>query len=261
MAAEARRYVFAPLEHRGVIAGLGGAQIGLLGGGLLVATVLLRAVPDAVGVCGAVAVVLAATGLAFAPVGGRQVDEWVPTGARRVIRVARGVHRTRATGGERVLRTPSAFAGLRFEELEQPADPPVGVVCDQRAATLTAVLAVRGRSFALLDGADKERRLGAWSSVLAGLSREGSPVRALQWVERTVPGDADDLTRHFEAARAMPAESAVARSYAALVAEAGPLGQEHECFVALTVRMRRRRGTTSPRDALLRELRLLHGQL
>jgi hypothetical protein len=126
---------------------------------------------------------------------------------------------------------------------------------------MTAVLAVRGRSFALLDGADKERRLGAWSSVLSGLSREGSAVRSLQWVERTVPGDAHELSRHYETERRLPTDSAAARSYAALVAEAGPLGQEHECFIALTVRMRQGRAPTVPREVLLRELRLLHAQL
>ena len=259
--AEPRRYVFAPLEHRGVVAGLGGAQVAMLAGGLVVDTAVVRAVPDALGVLVAVVVLLAVTALAFVPVAGRSVEQWVPTGTRRLSRVARGAHRTRVTATDGGLAPPAAFRGLVFEEVEETGEAPVGIVCDRRAATLTGVLAVRGRSFALLDGADKERRLGAWSSVLAGLSREGSPIRGLQWVERTVPGDADELARHFEAARAVAGDSAAGRSYAALVAEAGPLGQEHECFVALSVRMRQRRGPASPRQSLLRELRLLHGQL
>ena len=262
MASEPRRYVFAPLEHRGMIAGLGPAQIGLLGGGLLVDTAVLRIAPTAPGVLAAVLVMLMATAAAFAPVGGRPVEEWVPTVTRRVSRRVQGTHRGRV--GSRpgpVLRPPDAFRGLAFEEIDQPGASPVAVVCDRRAATLTAVLAVRGRSFALLDAADKERRLASWSAVLSGLSREGSPIRSLQWVERTVPGDSHELSRHFDTMRAIPADSRAARSYAALVAEAGPLGQEHECFVALTVRMRQRRGAASPSDALLREVRLLHAQL
>ena len=266
MTAGTRRYVFAPLERKGVIAGLGAAQVGLFGGALLVDTVLLRAAPSGLGVLAAMAILAGAAGIAFVPIGGRPVGEWMPTVGRRSGRLATGSTTTRAapgpaglTGG--ALPVPAAFRGLMFDEISRPGADPLGVIRDRVTATLTAVVAVRGRSFALLDGADKERRLAAWSSILAGLSREGSPVRSLQWVERMVPGDAHQLTRHFDAGRTLPAESAPALSYASLVAEAGPLGQEHECFVAMTIRMRKGRAQATPETVLLRELRLLEGQL
>jgi len=97
--------------------------------------------------------------------------------------------------------------------------------------------------------------------VLAGLSREGGPVRSISWVERTVPGDAEALGRHLDRARIERADTDAVRSYAGLIEEAGPLGQDHECFVALTIRTGRRRGSTTPEATLLRELRLLEGQL
>jgi hypothetical protein len=249
MGGEPRRYVFAPLEHRGLVAGLSPAQVAMLGGGLVVATAIVRMAPSPAGVVTAIVVMLVMTAASFTPVAGRPVEQWAPAAARRVLIG----HRHRPPP---VLHPPLAFRSIGFEEVDG-----VAVVCDRRAATLTAVLPVRGRSFALLDAADKERRLASWSAVLSGLSREGSPIRSLQWVERIVPGDADELARHFESMRTIPAGAKAARSYAALVAEAGPLGQEHECFVALTLRMRRRRTATTPQDALLRELSLLHGQL
>jgi len=259
MTGDARRYVFAPLEQRGVIAGLRAGQVALLGGGLVVATIVLRRLPDLAGVGLAAAGLVLAVAAAFVSVAGRPVEQWVPTALRRGLRVATGTHRTSIQRGAGLGQAPAAFAGLVFDEVTRPADTPVGIVRDQRTGAMTGVLAVRGRSFALLDEAEKERRLAAWSAVMAGLAREGGGVRSLQWIERTVPGDAEALAREYERGRAVAANSSAAQSYAALVAEAGPLGREHECFVALTVGGRRRSRASG--DVLLRELRLLQGQL
>ena len=285
---EGRRYVFAPLEQRGVIAGLRAGQVCILGASLLLTTLCLRAAPSLAGVGAALVVLLVGLSAAFVPVGGRPVEQWAPTAARRVLRLATrsttiraapGPTRHRSPAGpvpgrsrpgapprpgrgcEPVLGAPAAFRGLTLGEVTRPGGSPVGLVRDGATGTITAVLGVRGRSFALLDAVDKDRRLSSWSALLAGLSREGAPIRSLQWVERTVPGDSEALVRHLDSARAVPADSAAARSYAELVAEAGPMGQDHECFVALTVRGRRRGSATTLEASLLRELRLLEGQL
>jgi hypothetical protein len=237
----------------------------------VLATVLLRSAPDAVGVAGGGLLLLAATAVAFVPVRGRSIEQWAPTASRRAARIVGRRHRSRAasrpgrrsapSGPGRVLARPAALGGVGFDELVRSGAAPVGIVRDAATACLTAVLAVHGRSFTLLDAADKERRLASWSSVLAGLSREGGPVRSISWVERTVPGDAEALARHLDRARVGRPDTAAARSYAGLIEEAGPLGQDHECFVALTVRTVRRRGSSDPEATLLRELRLLEGQL
>jgi hypothetical protein len=280
MTTDGRRYVFAPLEQRGVVAGLRSGQIVLLGGALVIDTLLLRGAPNLGGVAAAAVMFLAATATAFVPIGGRPAEQWGPTLARRTLRLVTGGHRTRITGPRSpfpasgrfrasarhrsvapLVPAPSAFRGLRFAEVGRPAATPVAVISDVGHASLTAILAVRGRSFTLLDATDKERRLASWSSVLAGLSREGGAIRSIQWVERTVPGDGEALSQHLEQAGAMPVDHPATRSYADLIASAGPLGQDHECFVALTVRMPRRRGAAAPEAGLLRELRLLEGQL
>jgi len=263
---ETRRYVFAPLEQRGVVAGLRAGQVGLLGAGLVVDVGLLRAMPDIAGVAAAGVVMLAATAAAFVAIAGRPVEQWAPTVTRRACRVLTGAHRTTPRGRRSptpgsMMPIPSAFAGLKFDEVPRVGASPMGVVRDGTTGTLTAVLAVRGRSFTLLDAVDKERRLASWSAVLAGLSREGGPVRSLQWVERTVPGDSDALVRHFDEAAVVRADTPAGRSYMELIAEAGPLGQEHECFVALTIRGPRRHNPQAVDAMLLREVRLLEGQL
>src|SRR5204863_420332 len=73
----------------------------------------------------------------------------------------------------------------------------VGVLKDRRLRTYTAALAVKVTSFGLLDRADQEARQAGWGAVLAGLGREGSPVARVQWVERTVPADGDEIGRYL----------------------------------------------------------------
>jgi len=111
----------------------------------------------------------------------------------------------------------------------------IGVVKDRRLGTYTGVLAVQGKSFALLDAPEKSRRLAAWAGVLAGLAREGAAVHRVQWVERTVPDSGDELGDYLKKNIAVPPDSRLARSYLEIVDEAGPVTQEHEVYVALQI--------------------------
>ena len=268
------RYVFDPLDRRGLIAGLRTGQVVVLGAGVVVATATLRSAGPGLGVLLALVAVATAVAVAFVPVAGQSAEQWAPAVSRRVVRLATQRTRTapvprlrfgRGIGGRpepELPRCPDGLAGLagvRIVEVVEPGGVKVALIRDRAQRTVAAVVAVRGRSFALLDPADKARRLGSWSGVLAGLAREGGPVRCLQWVERTVPGDAAALVRHLDESGALGPDDPRAASYADLVSEAGPLGQHHECFVVLSVRAR-----SHPREAqdtLLRELRLLQGQL
>lgn len=259
---EPARYVFDPLDRRGLVAGLRTGQLAVLGVGLVLATAALRAAPDGLGIALAFVVVAPAAAAAFVPVGGQTLEQWAPVVVRRGLRVATRAGAERAAsprrpGRPRLPPMPRAMAHVSIHEVVEPLGPPVAIIRDQRQRTLSAVVGVRGRSFALLDAPDKARRLAAWSSVLAGLAREDGPVRSLQWVERTLPGDGAALGRHLETARVLGPDDPRVTSYRELVAEAGPLGQDHECFVVLSIRDRRR----DSQAVLLRELRLLRGQL
>jgi hypothetical protein len=245
-----RRYRFGPLEQRGVVGPLRVGQVALLavaGGVALGALYLFRSV---VGLALGLAVFAGAATLVLAPIEGRTAEEWLPVAVRWLLRRRRPGYRSTA---------PSA--GLRHpgdgEPVEVPALPPalgaldmlevpygrreVGVLRDRRAGTYTVAIAVRAGAFGLRDGGEQERKLAAWGSVLASCARDGSPVRRLQWVETTLPGQADELAAHFQAERdrTVPLESELVRSYIELIEQAAPVTQEHEIVIALQIDQRR----------------------
>jgi hypothetical protein len=114
----------------------------------------------------------------------------------------------------------------------------VGVVKDARAKTYTAILAVRVTSFGLLDRSEQETRQAGWGGVLSSLAREGTPVSRVQWVERTVPADGDEIGRYLGEAwdrGAATADALPMRSYLDLVSAAPAVTRDHELFVCLQI--------------------------
>lgn len=262
MAAEAHRYRFGPLEKRGVVGGLRTGQVAIAGVTLAAVIVLLQVSRSALMVLAVLLLILAAAGVCFAPVAGRTVEEWAPVLLAWALRGGRRGQRWRSHAPTRGRRARTRATGRngdgpdhdRDEPPEEPvALPPqvgglallaaplrgedVGIVKDARAKTYTAVLAVRVRSFGLLDQTEQERRLAGWGSVLAGLSRESSPVRRLQWLERTVPSDGDQVARYLQEERdtTVPLATSSVASYIELVESAGAVTQDHELFVALQI--------------------------
>lgn len=269
MAADARRYRFGPLERRGLVGALRAGQVGVLGVGLVVVIVLLQVSRSPAMVFAVLLVVLAIIGVCFAPVAGRTIEEWTPVVLAWTLRGGRRGQRWRSTLpiGGRTGRTrhigrpgrnghgPDADHGQDDdeEEVEPVSLPPqvagvmllaaplrgedVGVLKDAKAKTYTGVLSVRVRSFGLLDQTEQERRLAGWGSVLAGLARENSPVRRLQWIERTVPSDGDQVARYLQEERdpTVPLATSSVASYIELVESAGAVTQDHELFVCVQI--------------------------
>ena len=118
----------------------------------------------------------------------------------------------------------------------------VGVIKDGRAHTYTAVLAVKVTSFGLLDRAEQESRQAGWGSVLAALAREGSPVSRIQWVERTVPADGDEIGRYLGEEWKRDAVRSI-RSHAVLLdlhrALRPAVTTDHELFVCFQIDAKR----------------------
>ncbi len=208
-----RRYRFGPLERRGVIGGLRPGQVAIGGGALVLAVILLNTSRSPAIVLVAFAVALAGAAVAFLPFHGRTAEEWAPVAAGWVLKRVGGQTRWRSrapqTGAHAKIDAPVAEPPLdlppevgRVDLLSAPLHgEQVGVLKDRKGPTFTAVLAVRVRSFGLLDRAEQERRLAGWGAVLAGLARENSPVRRLQWLERTVPSDGDEVARYLQEER------------------------------------------------------------
>jgi hypothetical protein len=241
---DAPRYRFGPLERRGVLAGLRASQLIVLGIAAVTAVAMLRALPASIGITGALVVAALGCFVAFVPIGARTTDEWLPVLARWGIRVITGRQRFSS-------RQPTAGVTTAFEA--QPHLPDtlkdlqilahvvpdsgarIGVAKDARHGTYTGVLAVRGKSFALLDAPDKARRLSSWAGILSGLAREGGMVHRISWVERTVPDTGDEVGRYLRDNVAVPLNSPLARSYLEVVDDAGPVTQDHELFVSLQI--------------------------
>jgi len=251
---EARRYRFGPLEQRGIVGGLRSGQAAVVAVSLVGVVVLLQLSSSPLVVFAALGLAAGGMAVAFYPLYGRTPEQWVPVVWAWTLRRGRGrthyrssAPTTGATGdplGDGEVELPVSLPA-EVGALDLLAAPlrgePVGVVKDRSANTYTAVLAVRVRSFGLLDRAEQERRLAGWGAVLAGLARENSPVRRLQWVERTVPSDGDEVARYLQEERdaTVPLASSSVASYIELVESAGAVTQDHELFLALQVDARK----------------------
>ncbi|HXQ19017.1 MAG TPA: SCO6880 family protein [Acidimicrobiales bacterium] len=266
------RYRFGPLERRGLIAGWRGGQIASVAAGLVVAVVVLHARPDVAGGVLALVAVAGGIGAACWPVAGRAPEEWAPTVARWGADSALHRRRWRSHAPEAGHRANRAGRPRSASDVDGPfgalalltvdgghgAPPGAAVVHDARERTYSAVLAVRGHSFSLLGAEEKDRRVGGWSAVLAGLAREGSAVHRLQWLALTLPDDGAAVRSYLSEHAVSPAEAAVRRSYGELLDTAGADTCRHEVLLVLQVREARNRGTASQRQresctSLLRE--------
>src|SRR5438067_3078440 len=283
---ESRRYRFGPLERRGLIGSLRPVQVFVVAASLAGAVVLMRSLSGGSGVFSGFLLVLVAAGFCFWPIAGRSAEEWLPIATRHGRRRATGQNRYRSgspqsgarvgDGGrpEPAVALPEPAAGL--ELLAAPLrGETVGVIKDRRARSYTAALAVRVTSFGLLDRAEQEARQAGWGGVLASLAREGSPVTRVQWVERTVPADGDEIGRYLGNAwdrGAVPLDSLPMQSYLDLVGAAPAATKDHELFVCLQIDSKRawrqikRAGGKDGADAgacavLLRELEALAERL
>lgn len=242
--AEAPRYRFGPLERRGVLAGLRAAQLGIVCLAALAAVAALRVLSPGPGAGAAFTIATAGIFLGFVPIAGRSADEWLPiflswsvaslTGGRRFVSRTPGAGSSAGLSSQPHL--PASLKDLVILEHPVPgSSAAIGIVKDRRAGTYTGILAVQGKSFALLDGPDKARRLSAWAGILSGLAREGAAVHRIQWVERTVPDPGNEIGQYLKESIAIPLDSALARSYLEVVDEAAPVTQEHEVLVALQI--------------------------
>lgn len=279
---EARRYRFGPLEHRGLIGGLRGGQVGVLGGAIVAIIVLLQFSSSPLMIFVAMLLALAAGAAGFSPIAGRTAEQWTPIVLFWGASKAQGRTRFRSTAPATGATGPpdgppesSAALPAEVSDIDILAAPlrdeEVGIIRDRRANTYTAVLAVRVRSFGLLDRDEQERRLAGWGDVLAGLSREQSPIRRLQWVERTVPSDGDQIARYLQEERdlTVPLATSSVASYIELVESAGAVTQDHELFLALQLDARKAwrqikrlgRGDEGAIALLLRELETLAERL
>ena len=266
MSSQRLSYRFGPVERRGLLGPIRAEQAAVLAAGALVAIAVLDQAPTAAGALAAMLLFAGAAGLALVPVGRRTAGEWTPVAATFAVRRVRKRTRFRSLAPARgalarpfsqliqspVPDPPASLRDLRIVETAY-GDRLVGVLVSHRAQRLTAVLACRVLGFALLDGEAQQRRLSRWGLVLSGAA--GTPIRRLQWVERTAPAQGDELARWVAAERdpTVPLRGApMIESYLELIGKSARVAQEHEVLLAVQVDARhvRERGA----DAVMRSL-------
>ncbi len=257
-------YSFGPLERRGIFGGVRGGQVAALAAGALTAILVLDEAPSAGGAFMAMVACALAVAAAFAPLGGRTMQEWAPVAVAFAGRRLRRRHRFRspvpaagvvARGGElhpAPAVAPEALADVRIISVEH-RDRAIGALSERSGRRLTAVLACRVAAFSLLDQEAQERRLARWGLVLSGSG--ATAIRRLQWIERTAPAQGDELARwvHAERDPAVPLRgTAMIESYLELISSSTRVTQEHEVLVAVQVDGRRVR--ERGRDAITHAL-------
>jgi hypothetical protein len=203
----------------------------LLGDGRFVTTEPVAGTVAGTGT-GATAATTPTTGTGPAAAATSERDARRPTTRRR--------RRTRGGDGPD-LRTPPQLRGVKLLDAAY-RDQPIGVLTERSGRLATAVLACRVGSFSLLDHEAQERRLARWGLVLSGAG--GSPIRRLQWIERTAPAQGDELARwvHNERDPSIPPRgTAMIESYLELISTSTKVAQEHEVLLAVQVDGRRAR--------------------
>ncbi|MET7518335.1 SCO6880 family protein [Streptomyces sp. NPDC005480] len=221
-------------SRRGVLLGLSAPQLIVVAvTGLLLLAVLLSA-----GVTGALkfiplwALALAAV---FMRHRGRSLADWAPITVRYALRRFRGqlVWLTRPSTRpqrEGLLHLPGTAASLRVTTAPGGR---FGAVHDPHEGTLTAVVKVSSRAFALLDPATQASNVSGWGRTLAALARTGHIAR-VQVLERTVPDSGDALNRYWN--QHGDTQSPLAGPiYNDLLSAAGPAAAPHEAYVALAL--------------------------
>ncbi|SBT94957.1 hypothetical protein GA0115233_111022 [Streptomyces sp. DI166] len=221
-------------SRRGVLLGLSAPQLIVVTvtGLLLLAVLLTSGVAGALKLIPLWAVILAAV---FVRHRGRSLADWAPIAARFTLRrfrgqliwLARPSTRPRREG---LLHLPGTAASLRVVSAPRGS---FGAVHDPHHGTLTAVVKVSSRAFALLDPATQASNVAGWGRTLAALARTGHIAR-VQVLERTVPDSGDALNRywHEHGNEATPVAGPIYRD---LLAAAGPAAAPHEAYVALAL--------------------------
>jgi hypothetical protein len=251
-----------------VLLGLRYPQLALLGSAGWCFVALLDASGWAVRAAAGVASALCLA-VAFTPLRGRTVDQYIPVAVNVLAQRLTGQHvfrggpfRIAGRGTEPVLALPGDCSSTDILPLTVAAGAEaVAILHDRRRGTYTGVLAVEGHTFALLETREQARRVEAWGTMLAALCREGGSLSRIQILERTVVDNGAGLLRDWRR-RGVDDSSWQAQAYLELVTAAGATGRRHETYVAVTVDPRRggrrhRRGASPAAAAsslLLREL-------
>lgn len=237
---------FGPREARGWLLGMTTSQLLLCVVAGYTATKIFDAEISATVRLAWIALATICLTVAFVPVRGRNVIEYVPVVANYWAQRLTG-HDVYRGGPFRLADEPDAGRLVLPGDLAHlelitftidGSDSELAVVKDPRAKTFTAVLALEGSTFALLETSVRGARVEAWGSLLTQLCSQNAVITRIQVLERTAPDSGEGLTRDWTR-RGVHDGSLQAANYEQLLVAVDGSTQTHECFVAVTVDARR----------------------
>jgi hypothetical protein len=173
--------------------------------------------------------------MAYLPVYGRKIIDWLPVVLHWWWRRAIGQHRFRARplrprpAGTLALPGDAARLRVLIDEVTRAA-----LVHDPHLGTLTAVLQVRHGAFVLVDPATQSIRADAWGRVLGGLATHHRGITRVQVLERALPETGVDVAAWW-ASNGHSDGSWMAQAYTELLAQATPTSERHETTIAITL--------------------------
>ncbi|MGW2658345.1 SCO6880 family protein [Streptomyces sp. NPDC001478] len=221
-------------SRRGVLLGLTVPQLTgtALTGLLLLAVIVTRGVIVALEL---IPVWAAIALLVFVRHRGRSLADWTPIVVRYMVRRMRGqllwlTRPARRPVRDGLLHLPGTAASLR---VVTAPDRRYGAVHNPHTGTLTAVVKVASRAYALLDPGTQHANVSGWGRALAALARTGQVAR-IQVIERTVPDSGDALRRYWEE-HGRPGTPVAGALYSELIHSAGPTAAPHEAYVAVSL--------------------------
>jgi hypothetical protein len=244
---------FGRLEQRGLLLGLGFAQLAVLATALLVAVTGVYSA-GVTGLVASGALWLPLVAIATVKVGGRTLLAWIPVAGSWRVRAA--------LGSRREITRPAGAVGLRVPgvagELRVSATPILGaaLIHDRRTDTVTVIARVSGSGFTLDAPGTQAHKVEAWGRVLSSLGRQRS-VRRVQVLVRTVPNGEAAVRRWWRDSTAVDAPFA-ASVLADLLDSAYYLTRRPEALLVLALRPPRRSARRiGPDDAVRLEQDLL----
>lgn len=225
---------FGRLEQRGVMLGLSGGQLACVGAALAIA-VTAEYTAGGTGVLTTTPVWLTLAIVGLVVTGGRPLVAWLPVAggwwARRACRRTTQLTSPLDTRQPDTLTLPGVHARLTVcSSLATGA----AYLLDPRAATVTAIVEVSGRGFALDDPGTQDRRVAGWGRVLAALCQQPDVAR-VQVLHRSLPGGATAVRRWWTT-HALTDAPWAARVVADVLDGADAECDRIECLVAIAVR-------------------------
>jgi hypothetical protein len=226
---------FSRLTRRGLLLGLSVAQVTALSVAVVVFVTSLYL--DGGVVWWTSPIWAAALALTWLAIAGRKAVEWIPVWLHWAWRIV-----MRQTVYRRRIVTPRPAGTLALPgdaaAMRQYLDPETGTVLvhDPHHQRLIAIAEIAHRSFVLLDASEQQRRVDGWGRVLAGACRS-TQIARLQVLERTLPDSGSGLARWW-AEHGTDDGSWVARTYAELIARAGPAAERHVTTLSLALDMK-----------------------